>query len=423
MSGISRRHMVATLAGAFASGTLSSAVAQAPAPGRRSGRAVQALLERYVATAKLAGAAVAIGDGATPLTYLRAGHLALDAAAPFDEDAVCRIYSMTKPVTGLSAMLLVEAGALRLDQPVADVLPETRHLRVAIDPSKGLEARPATRTMTIRHLLTHTAGLAYWTPERGTDALSTVYRTRGITPGNYGAGLARPGYGPQAVGLEDMVRRLAEVPLAAEPGTLWRYSVGLDVLGLVIERVSGSPLDVFVNTRLFTPLRMSSTGFQVPATAASRLTTNYTVTSTGLMPLDPRDRSVFLAAPTLLAGGAGLVSTARDFARLGAMLIAEGELDGVRVMRPETVRLACSNLLPEGVPYEGGGYGAGMRVAAGGPALRDGAGAVSWNGAAGTMWVVNRGRRLNVVLMSQFMPPTSYPIWAEIDAALSRDLA
>jgi CubicO group peptidase (beta-lactamase class C family) len=168
---------------------------------------------------------------------------------------------------------------------------------------------------------------------------------------------------------------------------------------------------------------MSSTGFQVPATAAARLTTNYTVTSTGLVPLDARDRSVFLQAPTLLAGGAGLVSTARDFARLGAMLVGEGELDGTRVMRPETVRLACSNLLPDGVTYDGGGYGAGMRVATGGTALRDAAGTVSWNGAAGTMWATGGDRRLTFVLMSQFMPPTSYPIWSEIDAALSRDLA
>ncbi|HEU4891085.1 MAG TPA: serine hydrolase domain-containing protein [Vicinamibacterales bacterium] len=113
---------------------------------------------------------------------------------------------------------------------------------VALDPSKGLDARAARQTMTIRHLLTHTAGLVYWTPLHDTDALSAAYRVRGITPGNYGAGLIRPGYGPQAVGLDDMVKRLAEVPLAAEPGTVWRYSVGLDVMGLVIQRVTGKPL-------------------------------------------------------------------------------------------------------------------------------------------------------------------------------------
>ena len=151
------------------------------------------------------------------LTYLRLGRIALDADVAFDEHSVCRIYSMTKPVTGLAAILLVEEGKLRFDQPVGDVIPELRTPKVALDPSKGLEARPATQTMTIRHLLTHTAGLAYWTPLHDTDALSAAYRARGITPGNYGAGLTRPGYGPQAVGLDDMVKRLADVPLAAEP--------------------------------------------------------------------------------------------------------------------------------------------------------------------------------------------------------------
>jgi CubicO group peptidase (beta-lactamase class C family) len=166
---------------------------------------------------------------------------------------------------------------------------------------------------------------------------------------------------------------------------------------------------------------MVSTGFQVPAAAVPRLTTNYTVTPDGLVPLDPRETSVFPKPSTLLAGRAGLVSTAHDLARIGAMLIGDGELDGVRVMRAETARVARSNLLPAAVPYEGGGYGAGMRVAAGGKTLHDAAGAMSWNGAAGTMWLVDPARRFNFVFMSQFMPPTSYPIWTEVASALDAD--
>jgi CubicO group peptidase (beta-lactamase class C family) len=217
-------------------------------------------------------------------------------------------------------MLLVESGKLRLDQPVADIVPELQKPLVALDPKRGFEARAATRTMTIRHLLTHTAGLAYWIPSQGTDALSTAYRAQGITPGNYyPTELARPGYGPQANGLEDMVARLAEIPLVAEPGTMWRYSVGLDVMGRVIERVSGKPLDAFTHEHFFAPLKMRSTGFVVPRSATSRLTTNYTVTPTGLVPLDRRELSVFLKPPRLLAGGAGLVSTAHDFSRFGAL--------------------------------------------------------------------------------------------------------
>jgi CubicO group peptidase (beta-lactamase class C family) len=419
-----RRHFVATLAGAalpLAAARLT--FGQAPEPAAHPWPELQRLLADYVGAKRLAGAAVAVSDGGAPLTYLKLGRLALDAAAAFDEQSVCRIYSMTKSVTGLAAMLLIQAGKLRLDQPVGDVIPELRTPQVALDPGKGLEARPATQTMTIRHLLTHTAGFAYWTPLHDTDALSAAYRIRGITPGNYGAGLKRPGYGPQAVGLDDMVKRLADVPLAAEPGTAWRYSVGLDVMGLIIQRVSGKPLDVFAREQLFEPLMMASTGFQVPAAAVSRLTTNYTVTANGLVPLDPRETSVFLKPSTLLAGGAGLVSTARDFARIGAMLLGDGELERVRVMRAETARLACSNLLPPAVRYEGGGYGAGMRVAAGGKTAHDAAGAVSWNGAAGTMWLVDPARRFNFVFMSQFMPPTSYPVWTEVDSALDADRA
>jgi CubicO group peptidase (beta-lactamase class C family) len=416
-----RRQFLAMLAGALVLGSWRSAFGQKrPVP---SWPALQKLMDEYVGAKKLAGAAVAISDGAAGPTYLRAGRIALDSDVAFDEDSVCRIYSMTKPVTGLATMLLVEAGKLRLDQPVADILPELKAPQVALDPAKGLEPRPAKQIMTIRHLLTHTSGLAYWTPLAGTDALSAAYRARGITAGNYGEGLNRPGYGPQAVGLDDMVKRLAELPLAAEPGTIWRYSVGLDVMGLVIQRVSGKPLDVFLRERLFEPLAMASTGFQVPPAARSRLTTSYTVTPDGLVPRDPRQTSVFLEPSTLLAGGGGVVSTARDFARFGAMLIGDGELNGVRVMKPQTARLARSNLLPAGVTYEGGGYGAGMRVAAGGKTARDAAGAVSWNGAAGTMWLVDPARRLNFVFMSQFMPPTSYPIWGEVDSALIADRA
>jgi CubicO group peptidase (beta-lactamase class C family) len=419
-----RRHFVATLAGAaLPLSAVRVVIGQAATPTAAPWPTLQKLLADYVGQKKLAGAAVAVTDGGAPLAYLKAGRIALDVDALFDEHSVCRIYSMTKPVTGLAAMLLVEAGTLRLDQPVGDIIPELRKPHVAVDPNNGLDARPATQTMTIRHLLTHSAGLAYWTPGQGTDALSTAYRARGVTPGNYGAGLKRPGYGPQAVGLDEMVKRLAEIPLSAEPGTAWRYSVGLDVMALVIQRITGQSLDAFARERLFEPLKMTSTGFQVPPAAASRLTTNYTVTPEGLLPLDPRETSVFLAPPTLIAGGGGLVSTASDFARVGAMLIDDGALDGVRVMRAETARLARSNLLPATVRYEGGGYGAGMRVAVGGKTARDASGTVSWNGAAGTMWLVDPSRRLNFVFMSQFMPPTSYSIWTEAQSALDADRA
>lgn len=416
-----RRHFLAGVATTVASGSLARvANSKAALDMQATGLELQRVMDAYVSSGRLSGAVAAVTIAGAAPAYIRSGRISLDHADSFDENSVCRIYSMTKPVTGCAAMLLIEDGHLRLDQPLADILPEFRNLTVATDASKGLAARPATRTLTIRHLLTHSGGLAYWTPEAGTDALSKAYRAQGITPGNfYKSGLSRPGYGPQANSLDDMVRRLATLPLASEPGAAWRYSVGLDVMGLVIERVSGQPLDVFTRERLFTPLGMDSTGFRVPSAAAARLTSNYTVTPTGLAPLDPGETSVFLQPPPLLGGGAGLVSTARDFTRFGAMLSGDGRLGKVSVMEPATARVARSNLLPANVSYQGGGFGAGMSVGAGGPSPRDAIGAVSWNGAAGTMWLVDPARGLNFVFLSQFTPPTSYPIWEEIMSALS----
>jgi CubicO group peptidase (beta-lactamase class C family) len=397
--------------------------AVAGSQGGRRWSAVQTVLDDYVRSGKLAGAAAAVAYDGSALAYPAAGRIALDTPTPFDENSICRIYSMSKPVTGIAAMTLVDAGKLRLDQPVADVIPEWRSLRVAIDARTSLDSRPATKIMTMRHLLTHTSGLAYWTPASGADAVPSAYRTRGITPGNYGARLNRPGYGPQANGLDEMVTRLADLPLVAEPGTRYQYSVGLDVMGLVIERVSGTSLDAYLRTRLFAPLQMTSTGFHVPADQVSRLTTNYNVTPNGLQPTDSRESSAWLKPPNLPAGGAGLVSTARDFARFGAMLLGHGTLDGVRILRPDTAQLACSNLLPSGVAYDGGGFGAGMRVAVEGGDVRGGSrGALSWGGAAGTLWMVEPARAGNMVFMSQHMPPETYPMWSDVRGAVERDL-
>lgn len=389
----------------------------------KSWKAVQMMLDGYVQDKKVAGAAVALSYGGTAITYRASGSIALDSPVRFDENSLCRIYSMTKPVTGIAAMMLVEDGRIKLDQPVADVLPEFRSLRVATDFQKGLESRAAVGTMTMRHLLTHTAGFSYWTPETPPSVLRNAYRERGITPGNYYGHLTRSGFGPQAIGLADMVKRVAELPLAYEPGTSWQYSIGLDVMGAVIESVTGKGLDVFLKERLFDPLRMDSTGFQVAANNGKRLTTNYTVTPGGLQPRDPAASSVWLKPPTLLAGAAGLVSTARDFARFGEMLLGDGTLGRVRIMKPETALLARTNLLPAGVTSPRGGYGAGAPVVLPGvPNIVGPPGTMVHGGAAGTLWWIDPARQGNMVFMTQFMPPTSYPARDDIAAAIETDL-
>lgn len=391
----------------------------------RQWTAIQKLIDGYVVDKKLAGGAVAIAYGGAPFKYLAAGTIALDSQKRFDENSICRIYSMTKPVTGIAAMLLVEDGKLSLDQPVADVLPEFRALRTAIDVERSLDSRPATKTMTMRHLLTHTSGLASWTPlSSGPELLHVAYRERGITPGNFGERLDRPGYGPQATSLVDMVRRLAELPLAYEPGTVSNYSIGTDVMALVIERASGMSYERFLRDRLFTPLQMSSTGFQVNREDIGRLTTNYQFAPTGLTPTDAAATSVFLEPPRLIAGGGGLVSTVRDYARFGAMLLGDGALDGSRVMRVETARAARSNLLPDGVLEATTGQGAGMPVVRPGDKAVMPPGTVMGSGASGGLWWMDPSRRGNVVFLTQVIGigQAAYTVPAELSAALEAGL-
>jgi len=422
---LNRRDFLNTMTSALLSAAyLDSRAAFAVTRPARRWTAVQKLLDGYVADKKMAGAGAALSYGGSPPAYLSAGHIALDSPVRFDENSLCRIYSMTKPVTGVAAMMLVEEGRIALDQPVADVVPEFRSLRVATDIEKGLSARAAVKTMTMRHLLTHSSGLSYWMPSADAGVLSTAYRERGITPGNYGARLNRPGYGPQARNLTEMVERVAELPLLCEPGTAYNYSIGLDVMGLVIERVTGKGFDVFLRERLFEPLDMRSTGFQVATKNAARLTTNYNVTPEGLKPTDPAATSAWLRPPTLLAGGAGLISTARDFARFGAMLLGDGALGRVRVLKPETARLTRSNLLPAGVVYAGGdGFGAGASLVINGSNRRFGpSGSFGWGGAAGTLWRIDPAHRGNMVFMSQHMPPDTYPIREDMADAIKADL-
>jgi CubicO group peptidase (beta-lactamase class C family) len=395
---------------------------------------VQKTLEKLVSTGTAPGAAVAVSYNGSAPAYPAAGTLAFDSPRRFDENSICRVYSITKNVTRIAALLLVEDGRITLDQPVADMLPEFGSLRVAIDIEKGLESRPAANVMTMRHLLTNTSGLGSWTPSSDSgDALHALYRERGITPGNYGAGRNRTGYGPQVENLDEMVRRVAELPLAYEPGTRLNYSIGFDVMGLVIERVTGKRFDDFLHERLFGPLDMRSTGFHVRPENVARLTTSYdatrradnsgverTATARGLRVTDAAATSDFLKRPTLLSGGGGLLSTTRDFFRYGAMLLGEGSLDGVHIMKPATARLAFSNLMPAGVSEPSEGFGAGTRALLQ-PLIP--AGTFGASGATGTLFWIDRSRRGVVVFLVQVMwgDPANHPYAGQLAAAVERD--
>ena len=374
--------------------------------------AIRALLDSYVADKTFAGVATAVAvEGGRP-GFVVAGTLAYGAASRIDTDSLFRLYSVTKPMTGIAAMLLIEDGTIALDQPVADILPELRSLRVAIDPDRGLESRPAVRQMTIRHLLTHTSGLSNWQPVLGDPPITRAYRERGITPGSF---IRQPGetwYTEQVGSLAAMIARMAEVPLIAEPGTKWHYSMGLDVMGAVIERVSVMSLDSFMRKRIFIPLGMQSTGFQVAPRDARRLTTLYANGLRGPVPVDRGNDSVWLKPPRLVAGGGGLVSSARDLIRFGRMMVSAGEFGGRRVVDSKTIRLALSNLLPPGVSYPPtGGFGAGAGVVM--PRVRSdngSEGVLSVVGASNTFFSVDPLRQRASLFLAQYMPGRSVPM-------------
>ncbi len=417
---LNRRHFLAAF----------GALAASPAFAKETTRyaAVQALADRYVAEKKLAGLGFALSFGDAPVSYINAGTLAFDSNAAVDENSLYRVFSMTKPVTGTAAALLMQDGKLSLDQPVSDFFPAFAKTQVAIDPAKGLESRPAARPMLIRHLLTHTSGLTYTISGKGPVQLA--YAKAGLlsstgVPKEFNAqslGVPVSEIGDYLPSLEAFANRLATMPLIADPGTVWHYSTSLDLLGAVIEKAAGMPFDTFLQRRIFDPLDMRSTGFKV--LDPRRLTTNYLATPKGPVPVDTPLRGAFNVAPPFPMGGAGLVSSARDYFRFGAMLRGDGALGSARVMKPETARMIRSDIMPAGVRFtDGGGFGFGGRVVT--PDTRganDGLGSYAWSGAAGTVFVMDPARRAVIVMMIQIIPGETYPIRKEFREALRQDL-
>ncbi|MBX9813958.1 MAG: beta-lactamase family protein [Sphingomonas sp.] len=387
----------------------------------------QAVVESYVAKGRAPGVVAAIGLGEAT-TILKAGKLSFDAGAPAsDENTLWRVYSMTKPITGMAAMILIEEGKLKLDQPLSDFFPAYKNMRVLVDPAKDLTSVPAKNPITIRHLLTHTAGLGYTIVTKG--PLLSAYEKNGIVPFTSTVGAEVEARKVRPPSLQAFAERVATLPLIAEPGTKWSYSIGLDVMGAVIEKASGMPFDTFLKTRIFTPLKMNSTFFQVPAADAGRLITGYAFFGENPIPIDPGAQSAYLQPPSFPYGGAGLVMSAHDYDRFLHMLQNGGELEGARVMKPQTVALGLSNLLPPGVTYTDSSRGVPMGFGAGGSvSLADmpggpGKGTYGWGGAAGTIAWVDRARRQRVTVMVNYIPGERWPLRADFAKAFYADTA
>lgn len=396
--------------GGCASGVRSGAEAVAILP------RTQAVLDRFVTEGRLPGVTVGVRLPDGGKTYLQAGTQDFGPSPAMDRETLFRIYSMTKPVTGAAAALLIEDGKLTLDQPVTDFVPEFSRLTVAIDPEKGLEARPARKVMTVRHLLTHTSGLSY--NIAGDGPVQRAHRRAGIFPFT-GDLNAAPGDGPRVHDLDEMVRRLGEIPLLSEPGAAHNYSVSLDVLGLVIQRASGMAFPEFLKRRLFDPIGMDDTRFNLAPGEAGRLAALYDYSPPGRR-LDPGSSVEAYSRPvTLFAGGAGLVSTTEDYLAFLTTLLEDGRAGRVRVMRPETARLVRTDIMPAGLDSYGRGFGFGGYVA------RPGAwnaGEYGWDGAAGTKAWLDPARDYAAVIMVQFFPWGALPISTETREAIVADL-
>ncbi|MFM9977554.1 MAG: serine hydrolase domain-containing protein [Sphingomonadaceae bacterium] len=368
-------------------------------------------LDRFARDKELPGLAASVARGTDDAMFFNTGTLARGSARRVDPDSLFRIYSMTKPITGIAAMLLIEDGKLGLDQDIGDILPAFKNPRVLIDGTKNLESRPATGPITVRHLLTHTAGLGYTITTKG--PLLDAYNAAGLVSG---AISRRPIPGLPAVkpapGLTAFADRLAALPLIADPGAKWSYSASLDLLGRVIEVASGMNLEAFFQSRLFDPLGMTSTAFRVPEASTARLTTNYAVTPLGRIAIDPGNDSVFSDPPAIVLGGAGLVSSPRDFDRFLAMLAGLGAIGRTRIMKAETARLAMSNLLPPGADtsgtfVDGQGFGAGGRVTLVSEPGGRGVGTFGWAGAAATIAWVDPTRGVRAAGYAQYVPDAS----------------
>lgn len=383
---------------------------------------VSAMVSKYGGE-PLANMVAAMGWGQQAPEILSSGTLALGQTAPAGIDSLYRIYSMTKPITGMAVMMLIEDGKLGLDQPLADILPAYANMQVQTVPDGSItDTVPAERPITIRHLLTHTSGLGYNVVQKG--AMKTAYEDMGLIPGQVSR-LPIPGFGrgTPVASLEAFADGLATLPLVYQPGTKWSYSVSLDLLGRVIEVVSGTAFDEFLAANIFKPAGMTSTWFQVPETEIGRLTANYGVMGGVLIPIDPATASIYTTKPAFPFGGAGLVSSPRDYDQFLRMLLGYGKIDGTRVMGELTVRVGTSNLLPEAVDTTGtfadsAGFGAGGRVGLGAQA-----GTFGWGGAAGTVALVNLKLGLRASLYTQYMPSDAFPVHGAFPAAVLADLA
>ena len=367
---------------------------------------------RYVDDGRLPGWTVVVSRHGQVAHHSTHGMRDVEAGLPTTGDTIYRIFSMTKPITSLACMMLVEEGRLQITDPVSAWIPSFADMKVfAGGSSIAPIVRPASEPVRVWHLLTHTAGMTYgWTYF---DAVDDIYRRAGF----------EFGFGSRG-SLAEAVDGLAALPLSFDPGTSWNYSVATDVVGRIVEAASGVPYEEFVATRILQPLGMHDTGFSVPEASAHRLAALYRHAPGGKQLVEGADLAA-LRVPRAPSGGGGLFSTAHDYLRFMRMREGGGALDGVRIVSPTTVELMTMNHLPgdadvstfgrtlgEEVFYDGLGFGLGFSVVVDQAKNRVSCpeGTFGWGGMASTVFWVDPVEEVSVAFFTQLMPSTTYPI-------------
>ncbi|MCH2173424.1 beta-lactamase family protein [Myxococcota bacterium] len=377
------------------------------------------LRDRYIVPGKISGALTLVARHGHVAHCSPLGHMEIEGRRPLEDDAIFRIYSMTKPITSVAVMMLYERGLFQLRDPVHRYIPAFREQGVFRMGSyrQFLTDRPE-RPMRIKDLLMHTSGLTYGFMHR--TNVDAAYRKAGLDGVRTHASL------------DEMIETLASLPLEFSPGQAWNYSMSTDVLGYLVQVVSGKPFDQFLREEIFEPLGMPDTGFFVPPEKQARFPACYERRlDKKLLLQDDPDTSPYLEPPRCPSGGGGLVSTAQDYLRFCEMLRRGGEMDGVRLLSRKTIELMTRNHLPDDsdltqfaqgtfseTPYEGIGFGLGFSVNLG-PARTGAAGSsgeYAWGGAASTAFWIDPVESLVVIFMTQLMPSATYDFRAQLRA-------
>ena len=376
---------------------------------------VDAWMRGLVESGKLAGLQTMVARRGRIAWFRSSGLADVARGRPMEPDTIVRIYSMTKPLTSVAAMMLYERGLFQLDDRITRFLPYFTNMRVFTGGSRGRwDSVPAERDITFRDLLTHTSGLTYGFME--STVVDAMYRDRGID------------FQTSPATLGELVEQAAALPLVAQPGSEWNYSISTDVLGHLVAVISGQPFEHFLREQVIEPLGMTDTAFHVPAGKLDRFAANYARAPDGSLRLidDPAE-SPYRVPRRLCSGGGGLVSTASDYMRFCQLMLNRGELDGVRLLGRKTVELMTMNHLRGDMadmgqprfsesPYFGIGFGLGFSVTLD-PAkaqILGTPGEYAWGGAASTAFWIDPAEEMAVLLLTQLMPSSTYPIRREL---------